>query len=186
LISRVWDWATNGTVIVDLRGHDLNIRNIPFSKRDLILISDADVKVLPRDDTTKDKLILLSVQLSLLRENDMRRVSVVIWRTAVIVLPYFTIISSPITSFACERFNGSFNVSKLAILIGSSNYENFPLCTVHNDIGSISNQLKTSGYSVDYYENLSLASLTELFNRLDKPLHTFTGDFLLYFLAWME
>ena len=113
----------------------------------------------------------------------MRRVLVVIWRTAVIVLPYFTIISSPITSFACERFNGSFNVSKLAILIGSSNYENFPLCTVHNDIGSISNQLKTSGYSVDYYENLSLASLTELFNRLDKPLHTFTGDFLLYFLG---
>src|SRR6202035_2173935 len=56
LIAQVWDWATNGTVIIDLRGRGINIYNKPFSTSKFIIITDSDVKVFSRNDVTKDVL----------------------------------------------------------------------------------------------------------------------------------
>ena len=54
LITQVWDWATNGTVVIDLRGHGLHIRNIPFSRSEIIVITETDVRTFSRNDITKD------------------------------------------------------------------------------------------------------------------------------------
>ena len=84
------------------------------------------------------------------------------------------------SSYACERLKDTSTPSKLAIVIGNFSYKHSPLSTVNADIDAISGQLKKNGYTVDCYQNLYLADLTQLFAHITTSLLTYNGDFLLY------
>jgi len=98
-------------------------------------------------------------------------------RCIIVVVTYLITTCS---SYACERLKDTSTPSKLAIVIGNFGYKHSPLSTVNADIDAISGQLKKNGYTVDCYQNLYLADLTQLFAHITTSLLTYNGDFLLY------